>query len=164
MTDIADHPKPCLPLGPGTATMTVNLAPFGMPGRCERLIVAPSPEGDYVVCCLPFFTYGIQYGDLVKVREYDREFECVLKSAGLRTLRFAFKDPGHAEKAHERLHGKLVASGLPHEWHRPGYLAVLIRNLHDQERAFTCLAGLLDAGHWEVDPEPFQTALAEARG
>jgi hypothetical protein len=138
-------------------TMTVNLAPFGMPDRYERLVVVPSSEGNYVVACLPFFTYGIQFGDLVELRRPGNAFERVLKCAGLRTLRFAFSDPARADEAHEELHGKFVASGLPHEWHGAGYLAVLLRNLGDQERALRCLGEFAEEGNgcWEVDPEPF---------
>jgi hypothetical protein len=60
---------------PESATMTVSLAPFGMPDRYERLVVEASPDGDNVVACPPFFSYGIQFGDLVRVREPGNEFE-----------------------------------------------------------------------------------------
>jgi hypothetical protein len=157
MTTVVDHPRPCMPSPPEATTMTVSLAPFGMPDRYERLIIVPSPEGNHVVACLPFFTYGIQFGDLVELREPGNEFKRVLKCAGLRTLRFAFNDPTRDDDAHEELHGKFVASGLPHEWHGAGYLAVLLRNVGDQERALTCLGVFAEEGNgcWEVDPEPF---------
>lgn len=157
MTNVVDHPRPCMPSPRDAATMTVNLAPFGMPDRYERLIVEPSPEGNYVVACLPFFTYGIQFGDLVELGEPDHEFKRVLKGAGVRTLRFAFNDSTRAEKAHEELHGKFIASGLPHEWHGSGYLAVLLRSARDQKRALNWLGKFVENGDgaWEVDPEPF---------
>lgn len=135
--------------------MTVSLAPFGMPDRYERLVVVPSPEGNHIVACLPFFTYGIQFGDLVRLRRPDNAFERVLKWAGLRTLRFAFNDPARGDEAHAELHGKVIATGLPHEWLGAGYLAILLRNLRDQDRALACLAGFADDGSWEIDPEPF---------
>jgi hypothetical protein len=157
MTNVVDHLRPCIPAPPEAVTMTVSLAPFGMPDRYERLIVVPSPQGNYVVACLPFFSYGIRFGDLVELREPGKEFERVLKGAGLRTLRFGFNDPARADEAHKTLHSKLVASGLPHEWHGAGYLAVLLRNVADQERALSCLEEFanVDCGRWEVDPEPF---------
>ena len=160
MTNVVDHPRPCMPLSPQAATMTVSLAPFGMPDRYERLIVVPSPEGHYVVACLPFFTYNIQFGDLVELREPANEFERVLRRAGLRTLRFAFNDQARADEAHEELHGKVIASGLLHEWHGAGYLAVLLRNVRDQERALACVREFVEEGNvcWEVDPEPFSRA------
>jgi hypothetical protein len=128
-----------------------------MPGRYERLIVQPSPDGNYVVACLPFFSYGIQFGDVVELGEPDHEFKRVLKESGLRTLRFAFNDAARAENAHEELHGRLIASGLPHEWHGAGYLAVLLRSAGDQNLALICLGKFVDNGDgvWEVNPEPF---------
>jgi hypothetical protein len=144
-----------MPSPADAAIMTVNLAPFGMPDHYEQLIVVPSPAGNHVVACLPFFSYGIQFGDLVELREPGSVFERVLRPAGSRTLRFAFNDESCADDAHDELHRKLVATGLPHEWHGSGYLAVLLRNLRDQERALACLANSIEDGSWEVDPEPF---------
>src|SRR5262249_39097847 len=138
-------------------TMTVSLAPFGMPDRFERLIVVPSPEGNYIVGCLPFLSYGIQFGDLVELQKPGNEFKRVLKRAGLRTLRFAFNDPTRADEAHEELLGRVVACGLPHEWHGVGYLAILLRHVQDQDRALACLKDYAAerTGCWEIDPEPF---------
>jgi hypothetical protein len=144
-----------MPSPPEAETMMVDLASFGMPGRYERLIVVPSPTGNYVVACLPFFSYGIQFGDLVKVRRPGKAFERVLKCGGLRTLRFAFDELTRAAEAHEELHRRIIATRLPHEWHGAGYLAVLLRNLRDQKRALASLAEFADDGSWEVDPEPF---------
>src|SRR5258708_27044538 len=141
MTNVVDHPRPCMPSPPEAEAMTVSLAPFGMPNRYERLVVVPSPEGNHVVACLPFFSYGVQFGDLVKLRRPGNAFERVLKCAGLRTLRFAFNEPTRADEAHGELHRKVIATRLPHEWHAAGYLAVLLRGLRDQELALACLAG-----------------------
>lgn len=137
--------------------MTVDLEPFGMVNRCERLAVAPAPAGNYTVACLPFFTYGIHYGDIVEVEETSNEFLRVVKDAGLRTLRFAFNDLNFAVQSHEKLHGELVAADLVHEWHGAGYLAVLIRSVEDQNRALSCLGEFASEpwGSWEVDSEPF---------
>ena len=83
MANVVDHPRPCMPSPPEAATMTVSLAPFGMPDRYERLIVAPSPEGHYVVACLPFFSYGIQFGDLVEMKVPGNEFEARVEACGV---------------------------------------------------------------------------------
>ena len=63
----------------------------------------------------------------------------VLRHAGSRTLRFAFNDPTRAEEAHQELHGRVIASGLPHEWHGAGYLAVLLRNVRRPGAGFGIL-------------------------
>lgn len=86
-------------------------------------------------------------------------FERVVKSSGLRTLRAAIKDQARANNIHERLHGAVVQSGLPHEWHGSGYVAVLLRNIADQLQALRVMLDVLEenAFTWEVDPEPFQS-------
>jgi hypothetical protein len=157
MIVVVDHPRPCMPPPPDATKMLVDLSTFDMPGRIEQLTIARSPMGGYVVACLPFFTYGIQFGDWVAVREPEMVFERVVKASGLRTLRTVFKDPLLGDRCHEELHRKLDAARLPHEWYRPGYLSVLIRNRVDQESVLTLAGDLIEDGsvEWEVDPEPF---------
>ena len=113
--------------------------------------------------CLPFFSYGIQFGDLVKLREPGNVFERVLRSSGLRTLRYAFIDRSLAQEYHEDIHGRFIVAGLPHEWHGPALISVLLRNFQDQQRALDCLTSVVDddIGQWEVDPGPFGTTIAE---
>jgi hypothetical protein len=96
-----------------------------------------------------------KFGDLVELRQPGNAFKRVLKGGGLRTLWFAFHDPARGDEAHEELHGKVLATRLPHEWLGTGYLAMLLRNLRDQRRALACLTEFADDGTWEVDPEPF---------
>ena len=84
-----------------TTTVTVDLTPFQMPGRVERLVAAQSADGNYVITCLPFFTYGIQFGDLVQVVEPERAFERVLARSGLRVLRVAFTEKEEAVESPE---------------------------------------------------------------
>jgi hypothetical protein len=163
MAKIADHPRPCMPPPPDAVAVTVDLAAFGMPGRSERLVAVPAVDGHYVVACLPFFTYGIQFGDLVQVREPGRAFERVLRPSGLRTFRVAFADRAAAGECHVDLHTRIARAGLPCEWHGAGYAAVLIRDVGDQERALSCIAAAVQDGRvqWEVDPQPFAADAAE---
>lgn len=137
--------------------MTVDLEPFGVPNSSERLAVLPVDGGNYVVTCLPFFTTGIQFGDLVELRASDNEFVRVLMSAGLRTLRFSFGDTGSPAEAFETIDGRIAASGLPVEWHGTDHVAILLQDERDQERALSCLAEFISDsyGDLEIDPEPF---------
>jgi len=161
MSNWADHLSPCCGHSPDSIVMTVDLAPFQLPDRYERLIVAPSPQGDYVVACLPFFTYGIQFGDLIKLQQPGNMFERVLESSGLRTLRIAFNSDRDAGDKHEQLHGKIIQSGLPHEWYGSTYVSVLIRHARDQEHLLSRMDDFLENGSvcWEVDPESFDSGL-----
>jgi hypothetical protein len=78
---------------------------------------------EFVICCIPFFTYGIALGDTVRT---DAEhYVCeVVKKAGHRNLRVAVADPSRAREFHIPLHDKIVGSGLLTEWLSPGYVAV----------------------------------------
>jgi uncharacterized protein DUF4265 len=166
MKNVVDHPRPCLPPPAGASSLTVDLAPFGMPGRYERLVVVPSPEGDCVIACLPFFSYGIQFGDRVEVRDPGPVFVRVAQASGLRTLRIAFHREEQARDRHEWLHGELRKAALPHEWHGAGYLAVLLRGRADQVRALAYVADAVREGavSWEVDPAPFSAASINSEG
>jgi hypothetical protein len=154
----ACHPNPCMGTAPECTTMVVDLAQFEMPDRFERLVVTPSPLGNYVVACLPFFTYGINFGDWVELREPGKEFVRILEKCGLRTLRIAVYDDSIAEAMHKELHRKLIDASFPHEWHRCGYVAILIRDKDDQSRAMQLFESVIEdeVACWEVDPEPFE--------
>jgi len=145
--------------------MVVDLGTFGMPGRFERLTIVPSREENYVVACLPFFAYGIHFGDLVAVQGQDNRFDRVLNASGLRTLRIAFTDASLMQEHHESIHAKIIGCGLPHEWHGSGYMSVLIRNPDDQERILSSVGEFIRDGcggswEWEVDPEAFSRSDA----
>jgi hypothetical protein len=157
MANWADHPNPCLGNPPDGLIMTVDLAPFELPERFERLVIVPSPKGNYVVACLPFFSYGIQFGDLVRLQQPGNRFDCVLESSNLRTIRIAFNHEKDVDSVHEELHGRIVTAGLPHEWYGSGYVAVLLRDVQDENRVLSLVDDLVGSGIvcWEVDPEPF---------
>ena len=132
MSNVVEHPNPCVPSVETLLTIMVDLAGFGMLGRVEKLAVSKSPTGDYVVSCLPFFTYGIQLGDHVAAQEPGMMFERVLQGSGLRSLRIAFSDTIQGDSRHQAIHERLVQAKLLHEWHGSGYASmILIRNLAD---------------------------------
>lgn len=149
------HLHPCIPITGEPVFMPVDLAAFGMPGRFEYLSVLPSPVGNYVVACLPFFTYGIAYGDLVAVKGPEFEFDRILASSKLRTFRLAIADAAQMDVLHETLHRSIIESGLPHEWHNAGYVSVLIRHQEDQDHLLSCIGDVIQSEdtYWEVDPE-----------
>ena len=153
-TNIAEHPRPCAPRSARAIDALVDLAQFGMPGRYERLVLDPSPAGNHVVACLPFFTYGIQFGDHVAVRD-DGSFSHVIAASGLRTFRVALKEATAGRLSHERLHERIAVTGLPHERHGADYVAVLLRGHEDQEQVRASLGDLINELECEVDPEPF---------
>ena len=157
MNGIAHHPRPCIPPSPNGSTIDVDLSEFGIAGRFEQLNVEPSPIGHYVVACLPFFTYGIHFGDLIEVCDTGRRFVRVRSRSGLRTMRIAINEQKKSAELHQSLHAAIVNSGLPHEFHGAGYACVLLRCIEDQDRVLSCLKAAIsnDQICWEVDSEPF---------
>ena len=137
--------------------MDVDLSNHGMKGRVEKIWVMPNENGDYVVACLPFFCYGIQFGDLVATGAPEVTFRSVIRSVGLRTMRVAFVESAIAKEQHEAVHARLIESRLTHEWHRVEYVAILLRGPGDQEAALAALEPQITKGlvQWEVDPLPF---------
>ena len=122
-TNIAEHPRPCAPRSARAIDALVDLAQFGMPGRYERLVLDPSPAGNHVVACLPFFTYGIQFGDHVAVRD-DGSFSHVIAASGLRTFRVALKEATAGRLSHERLHERTITfNGLAKTFSMTGWRA-----------------------------------------
>jgi hypothetical protein len=110
-----------MPLASDSTVVNVDLTAFGMPGCIERLAVAHSSGCAFVVACLPFFTYGIQFGDLIAVRKPEMVFDRGIKPRRLRALRLAFNDKKLGGQHHEEIHGRLIGRGLSHEWHGSGY-------------------------------------------
>lgn len=161
---IVEHPRPCMP-GPDSTAITVDLSDFGKPGYVERLLVHPSPEGGFVIGCLPFFTYGIQFGDLVAVRKRDMTFKHVVNQCGLRAFRMAFRDKAVGNQRHEEIHGRVIKTGFLHEWLAPGYCSILVRNAGDQAAILATLDDIIrdDTVCWEVDPEPFSLEVHPAK-
>jgi hypothetical protein len=153
---VARHRRPAFDTG-NCIEADVDLSRYGMEGRIERVWAEPSPIGNYVVASLPFFSYGIHFGDLIEVDSGSNAFHRVIKPSGLRTMRVAFVDREVGERRHQAIHEGLARSRLVHEWHGYGYVAVLLRNVDDQRTALAVFDLEVSTGEveWEVDPQPF---------
>lgn len=122
----------------------VDLADHGMPGSAEQMWTRATSDGMYEICCIPFFTYGIALGDVV-TWDGDSGDASVVRPGGHRVIRAVFADRDVAEAEHERLHGALVAAGLPVEFSGSGYCAI---DAEDEESVRAALTAI----------EPFQEA------
>ncbi|MFE9923966.1 DUF4265 domain-containing protein [Streptomyces sp. NPDC005774] len=119
-------------------------------GWREQLWTRQLTEDRFEVACLPFFTYGICYRDVVTI-DSNHLVTAVIHKSGHRTLRVALvADHG---QVHELLHGKAVDTGLPHEWLQGTCLAVDLPPGANEARLIEALEPLAQAGalHWEVD-------------
>ncbi|SEN17360.1 DUF4265 domain-containing protein [Actinacidiphila rubida] len=123
-------------------------------GWREQLWTRQLASDQFEVVCLPFFTYGICYRDVVTI-DSNHLVSRVLEKSGHRTLRVALViDHPDREQLHELLHGSTVEAGLPHEWLQGTYLAVDLPPGTDPTAA---LVKILEASaqtgalHWEID-------------
>ena len=151
----AQHRNPAFP-GPDGRAVVVDLTPFQMPGRTEELWCHEVEPGQLVVSCLPFFTRGIAFGDLVSAEAPDYVFKAVIRRSGLRSLRACFPDRAVAQAHHDTVHAALSRLPHPHEWHGAGYFAVLMPTPEAEAEIRQALAPFLEDGRlvWEIDPEP----------
>jgi len=152
--DIAQHE---LPVWADRADylLQADLAEHGLPGLYEQLWARDLGDGQYQLCCLPFFTYGYALGDVVRLRKatgrYDHVLGPVTRPSDRSLLRVAFV---HRER-HEDLHGPLAHSGRPHEWRSGGFVAIDIEG--DVPAAlWASIEALASAGHveWEGGKAP----------
>jgi Domain of unknown function (DUF4265) len=123
---LATHATPAR-LDPDAVLVEVDLEAFGMPGRREQLSTSPIAPDRFEVGCIPFFTYGIALGDVVSARKGDDAawvMEGVVTRSGHRTVRLAIESAARAQELHEHLHTLVAETGLAHEWHGSGYVAI----------------------------------------
>ncbi|MEV6332932.1 DUF4265 domain-containing protein [Streptomyces sp. NPDC051909] len=119
----------------------------------EQLWTRQLTEDTFEVACLPFFTYGICYRDVVTI-DSNHLVKRAVRKYGHRTLRVApVVEHADRDQAHELLYGKAVDTGLPHEWLQGTYLAVDLPPGSDVAPFVEVLEPLAQAGalHWEID-------------
>lgn len=114
-------------------------------GTFEQLWVRTDEESLFEVCCIPFFTYGIALGDLIRL-EGEVGVPSVVRRSGRRVIRVAFKDRGDAATGHEQVHGLLVATEALHEFSGSGYVAVDLKNERQADSVISALSPLVETG------------------
>ncbi|WP_433367452.1 DUF4265 domain-containing protein [Streptosporangium sp. CA-115845] len=122
-------------------------------GWREQLWTRRLAPDRFEIACLPFFTYGICHRDIVTIDE-QHLVSAVVEKSGHRTLRAALvQQHPHRDQLHELLHGKVVVSGLAHEWLQGTYLSVDLPPSTDPGPVVEILTGPQEAGalFWEID-------------
>ncbi|MFE4687225.1 DUF4265 domain-containing protein [Streptomyces sp. NPDC056721] len=85
-------------------------------GWREQLWTRQITDDRFEVACLPFFTYGICYRDVV-ITDSNHLVASVVQKSGHRILRVAFvAEHQGRDQLHELLHSKVLETALPHEW------------------------------------------------
>ncbi|MFF0291773.1 DUF4265 domain-containing protein [Streptomyces sp. NPDC005262] len=122
-------------------------------GWREQLWTRQIDDGRFEVACLPFFSYGICYRDVVTI-DSNHLVSAVVQKSGHRTLRVALiADHQDRDRLHELLHGKVAETDLPHEWLQGTYLAVDLAPGADPAHLVAVLEppAQVNALHWEID-------------
>ncbi len=122
-------------------------------GWREQLWTRQLTEDTFEVACLPFFTYGICYRDVVTI-DSNHLVTGVVRKSGHRTLRVALVvEHADRDRVHELLHSRTVAADLPHEWLQGTYLSADLPPGSDEVPFVEMLEALAQAGvlKWEID-------------
>lgn len=122
-------------------------------GWREQLWTRRLDENRFEVTCLPFFTLGICYLDVVTI-DSNHLVTSVVQKSGHRTLRVALAvEHLDRDRLHELVHGKVVEAALPHEWLQGTYLSVDLPPGADPAALTEVLKAPAQTGalHWEID-------------
>ena len=153
-SDIITHDNPVW-RGRTNFIVRLDLSPHGAPGRWEQLWTRTDDEQSFVVCCIPYFTYGISLGDTLSVERATGAHRVKAKS-GHRTIRVALTDDDVAHQKHDRLHAQLSGElGCLVEFRGAHYAAVNIADDQQQQDVMAVLTPMFDRGRllWEwADP------------
>jgi Domain of unknown function (DUF4265) len=136
--------------------LRLSLAADGLPGRYEQVWTRTEDKVSFELCCIPFFTYDLSLGDVIRKTTDDGEYEIVSKS-GHRTIRFAMQDEKFRHEGHDALHASIASAGCLAEFrgHMLGYGAIDIVDEHQSESVQAALIALAEQGllMWEwADP------------
>ncbi|MYS20219.1 protein of unknown function [Streptomyces sp. DvalAA-14] len=142
------------PIGRGPANYMVQAdLSDRQDGWREQLWTRRLTGDRFEVACLPFFTYGICYRDVVTV-DSSHLVASVVQKSGHRTFRVALVvEHPDRDGLHRLLHGRVAAAALPHEWLQGTYLSVDLPPGVDPAALVEAVEAPARAGalHWEID-------------
>ncbi len=123
-TDIAIHVAPAW-RDKANYVIIADLAKDGMVGQWEQLWAQQITDSYFVICCIPYFTYGLALGDTVRTthaKGKSHVFSAVAQRSGRRVLRFWLKGGTLAGK--DRLFQYLGDESPLHEWSSDNLVAI----------------------------------------
>jgi Domain of unknown function (DUF4265) len=122
--DIATHEDPAW-MQQANFIIVADLGAHGMQGRLEQMWAKQLGETEFILCCIPFFTYGMALGDRVftSSRE-DRRYiiEEVRGRSGRRVSRLWLKDVDEAGRVEVKAY--ISEQRLLSEWYSINLLAL----------------------------------------
>lgn len=102
-----------------------DLSSSGMVDHWEQLWAQQLSADEFIVCCIPYFTYGLALGDTVRTSpQRGRHYvvETALKRSGRRVLRLWLKNA--ADGTRDSVVRSLERRALLHEWSSENLLAI----------------------------------------
>ena len=124
-------------------------------GRFEQVWTHTDDNKVFELCCIPFFPYGVSYGDLIAITD-DGAFQ-VVKKSGHQTIRVVIHDAKYAQERHAEFHGLIASAGVRSETsgHAASYWALDIENSNQAREVVRVLTPLSEVRtlDWEwADP------------
>ncbi|MEV4562080.1 DUF4265 domain-containing protein [Kitasatospora sp. NPDC049285] len=128
----------------------VDLAPFDLSGMLEQLWLRELEEGEFEVCCIPFYTYGIALGDVVRKGRADL-IESLISKSGRRVLRVFFAEPRPSTDSRSALRNAVDSAGLLSEWNGDRQVAIDVPDISTMQPVFDSVQGEIRNGtaFWE---------------
>lgn len=129
-----------------------DLTNSGMVGRWEQLWAQQVGSDAFEICCIPFFTYGLALGDVVRTSPSDGRRYVVAeveKRSGRRVLRLWLKSA--TAEGRELVNGFLASHSGGHEWSSDNLVAVDVPS--SDEAAAGCSALIAGISGTGVDVE-----------
>jgi len=102
-----------------------DLSAAGIDDGLEQLWAKQVGPTQFVLCCIPFFTYGLALGDVVETeaaRGKQYVVRRVVNSAGHRVLRIWLARASQPER--QDILAQVVSHGFLHEWSSDNLLAI----------------------------------------
>jgi hypothetical protein len=96
--EIATHEDPAW-MAQANFIIVADLGDYGMQGRLEQMWARQLGEAEFMICCIPFFTYGIALGDRVLTSQREERryiIEDVRERRGRCVSRLWLKNVGEA--------------------------------------------------------------------
>ncbi len=152
--NIAMHEEPVW-MAQANFIIVADLGAHGMQGRLEQLWAKQLGETEFILCCIPFFTYGLALGDRVSTSLCDERryiIEEVRERSGRRVSRLWLKDVNEAGRV--ELKAFVSEQRLLSEWYSMNLLALDIPEvpeITEKVRAFLqqfteCRGGQVENG------------------
>jgi hypothetical protein len=145
-TDISTHDTPAW-RADANFIIFADLSKWGLEGKWEQLWAKQITESEFIICCIPYFTYGIALGDKVRT-EFAKGKQHVVSEvvdrSGHRVVRLWLKNaPGQVRDDMESF---MQSYSLLHEW---SSINLLVIDVPDDSRIASNLRTFLEKAEKE---------------